>query len=111
MTVITRTSRIGSKSPIVAQHIEEASIVIETVGLRPNRRSTRRGKQARIPNALLLLNRILQRDDFGSISAYDRFRISSNLAFAELGMGKPEVAAQHFFEAFGWEPQRACEDQ
>jgi hypothetical protein len=35
-------------------------------------------------NTLLLLNRILQRDDFGSVSTHDRFRISSNLAFAEL---------------------------
>ena len=105
MTVITTTSRIGSKSPIVAQHIEEASIVIETVGLTAEIDAARDAVNKReFQNALLLLNRILQRDDFGSISAHDRFRISSNLAFAELGMGKPEVAAQHFFEAFGWEP-------
>jgi tetratricopeptide (TPR) repeat protein len=105
LTVITTTSRIGSKSPIVAQHIKEAGLVIETVGLTAEIDATRDAVNKReFQNALLLLNRILQREDFGSISAHDRFRISSNLAFAELGLGRPEVAAQHFFDAFGWEP-------
>jgi tetratricopeptide (TPR) repeat protein len=105
LTVITTTSRIGSKSPIVAQHIKEAGVVIETVGLTAEIDATRDAVNKReFQNALLLLNRILQRADFDSISAHDRFRISSNLGFAELGLGRPDVAAQHFFEAFGWEP-------
>jgi tetratricopeptide (TPR) repeat protein len=105
LTVITTTSRIGSKSPIVAQHVKEAGVVIETVGLTAEIDAARDAVNKReFQNALLLLNRILRRDDFGSISAHDRFRISSNLAFAELGIDKLEAAAQHFFEAFDWEP-------
>ena len=105
LTVITTTSRIGSKSPIVAQHIKEAGVVVETVGLTAELDAARDVLNKReFQNALLLLNRILQREEFGSISAHDHFRISSNLALAEFGMGKPEVAAQHFFEAFAWEP-------
>lgn len=105
LTVITTTSRIGSKSPIVAQHIQEARVVIGTLDLTAEIDAARDAVNKReFQNALLLLNRILQRDDLTSISAHDRFRISSNLAFAELGMGKPDVAAQHFFEAYGWEP-------
>jgi tetratricopeptide (TPR) repeat protein len=104
-TVITTTSRIGSKSPVVAQYLKEADIAIEPVDLTAEIDATRDAvNKHEFQNALLLLNRILQRKDFNSISTHDHFRISSNLAAAELGLGKPEVAARHFFDAFGWEP-------
>jgi tetratricopeptide (TPR) repeat protein len=55
--------------------------------------------------ALLLLNRLQQRGDTVSITDFHRFRITSNLGFAEVGLGRLESAAQHFLESFKWEPQ------
>ena len=55
--------------------------------------------------ALLLLNRILERADGTIITDFERFRISSNLAIAHIGLGKPEAAAQHFLDAVRFAPE------
>jgi len=105
LTVISASSRIGSKSPIVEQQIREAGVLIETTGLTEEIDAARDAVNKReYQTALLILNRIVQRDGFSLVSPHDRFRVSSNLGFAEMGLGKAEVAAEHFFEAVRWEP-------
>jgi cellulose synthase operon protein C len=54
--------------------------------------------------ALLHLNRILERTDVTAITDFERFRISSNLALAQIGLGRNQLAARHFLEAIRWAP-------
>jgi hypothetical protein len=105
LTVITVDSRIGSKSPIVEEQFREASVVNMALNL------TSAIDEARdaitkwdFQVGLLLLNRIRQREDFGAASDHDKFRISSNLGAAELGLGRPDAAADHFLDAFNFAP-------
>lgn len=103
--VVTAGSRIGSKSPIVIETIREASIVIIGVDLTVEIDEARDAVNRReFQVALLLLNRIRQRSDFDSATAHDRFRISSNLGAAEMGLRRPDAAAKHFLEAVRFEP-------
>lgn len=105
LTVVTVDSRIGSKSPIVEEHFREASAVIMTLSLTAAIDEARDAINKRdFQVGLLLLNRIRQRVDFGGASDHDKFRISSNLGAAELGLGSPDAAADHFLAAFGFEP-------
>jgi tetratricopeptide (TPR) repeat protein len=55
--------------------------------------------------ALLLLNRILENSTAASLTDFEHFRISSNLGFVEVGLGRPEVAARHFLDALRWTPE------
>jgi tetratricopeptide (TPR) repeat protein len=103
--VITADSLIGSKSPIVIDAIREAgtfTIPLDlTVEIDEARDAiTRREFQI----GLLLLNRICQREDFGSATAHDRFRLLSNMGAAEMGLRKFDEAADHFLEALPLEP-------
>ncbi|HEY6253449.1 MAG TPA: hypothetical protein VI685_26120, partial [Candidatus Angelobacter sp.] len=105
LTVITGDSRIGSKSPIVEEHIREASAVTITLNLTAAIDEARDAINKRDFQAgLLLLNRIRQRNDFGAASGHDKFRVSSNLGAAEMGLGRPDAAADHFLDAYGFEP-------
>jgi tetratricopeptide (TPR) repeat protein len=105
LTFVTAYSRIGSKSPIVAEHLREAIAPNKVVDLTTDIDEARDAIDKRDFQAgLLLLNRIRQREDFGAASNHDKFRISSNLGAAELGLGRPEAAAEHFLDAFGFEP-------
>jgi hypothetical protein len=53
--------------------------------------------------ATLLLN-LLERTKGDRLTARQRFRVISNRGAAELGMGRPRVAAKHFQEAVTWQP-------
>jgi len=105
LTVITVDSRIGSKSPIVIEQFREASAVSITMGLTAAIDEARDAINKRdFQVGILLLNRIRQRQDFSAASDHDKFRISSNLGAAELGLGSLDAAANHFLAAFGFEP-------
>jgi tetratricopeptide (TPR) repeat protein len=102
-TVITATSRIGSKSPIVQAVIRQSSTVTLVVDLTADIDEAHDAIQRRdFQVGLLLLNRILQRNATQTISPHDRFRISSNLGFAELGLNHPEIAGDHFLQAYSF---------
>jgi tetratricopeptide (TPR) repeat protein len=105
LTVITADSRIGSKSPIIGEQIRDATSISSTAALTAAIDEARDAINKRDFQAgLLLLNRIRQRDDFASGSNHDKFRVSSNLGAAELGLGRPDAAAEHFLDAVRFEP-------
>ena len=100
LTVITADSRIGSKSPIVGEQLRDATSFSNSLDLTAAIDEARDAINKRDFQAgLLLLNRIRQREGFADASNHDKFRVSSNLAAAELGLGRPDVAADHFFDA------------
>lgn len=105
LTVVTADSRVGSKSPFVRATMQQAAEAIVAPDLTAEIDEARDAINRRdFQVALLLLNRIRQRYDLSNITIHDRFRISSNLAFAELGLRRPDVAAEHLLEAVGFEP-------
>ena len=104
-TVITVDSRIGSKSPIIGEQFRDASSVTVALDLTAAIDEARDAINKRdFQVGLLLLNRIRQREDFAGASNHDKFRVSSNLGAAEMGLGRPDVAADHFLDAFRFEP-------
>lgn len=105
LTVITVDSRIGSKSPVVGEQFRDASSVTIALDLTPAIDEARDAINKRdFQVGLLLLNRIRQREDYRGASNHDKFRVSSNLGAAELGLGRPDAAADHFLDAFRFEP-------
>lgn len=104
-TVITGDSRIGSKSPIVLEAIEEARTVSIPADLTSEIDEARDAVNRReFQLAFLLLNRIERREDYTRATNHEKFRILSNLAVAEAGLRKFDAAADHFFEAALLEP-------
>jgi tetratricopeptide (TPR) repeat protein len=104
-TVITVDSRIGSKSPIIGEQFRDASSVTVALDLTAAIDEARDAINKRdFQVGLLLLNRIRQKEDFAGASNHDKFRVSSNLGAAEMGLGRPDVAADHFLDAFRFEP-------
>lgn len=104
-TVVTATSRIGAKSLFVTQTIALASEVLITPNLTADIDEARDALNRRqFQVCILLLNRLINRPEFGSASAHDRFRVSSNFGLAELNLGNTDAAADHFFQAFEFEP-------
>jgi tetratricopeptide (TPR) repeat protein len=102
---ITGVSRIGSKSPIVIEAIREFSALAIPLDLTIEIDEARDAINRReFQVGLLLLNRIRQRQDFTSATPHDRFRISSNLGAAEMGLRRFDEAADHFLEAVNFEP-------
>ncbi len=104
--VITPTSRVGQG--LIPTASEPSLIVTEASGSPisseiDDARDAIRRHDFQI--ALLLLNRILEGASAKSLTDFEHFRISSNLAFAEAGLGKPEVAAKHFLDALQWAPE------
>src|SRR5208337_39370 len=105
LTVITVDSRIGSKSPIIAEQFRDANSVTVALDLTVAIDEARDVINKRdFQVGLLLLNRIRQREDFAGASNHDKFRVSSNLGAAEMGLGRHDAAADHFLEAFRFEP-------
>jgi tetratricopeptide (TPR) repeat protein len=105
-TVITGDSRIGSKSPIVLEAIQEAgqlSIPADLTSQIDEARDAINRREYQL--GFLLLNRIQQHESFDRATDHDKFRIFSNLAVAEIGLRKFEVAADHFFAAALLEPE------
>lgn len=105
LTVITVDSRIGSKSPIIGEQFRDATPVSTSLALTGAIDEARDAINKRdFQVGLLLLNQIRQREDFAGASDHDKFRVSSNFGAVELGLGRPESAAQHFLEAVRFEP-------
>jgi hypothetical protein len=101
---ITGVSRIGSKSPIVIEAIREFSALAIPLDLTIEIDEARDAINRReFQVGLLLLNRIRQRQDFTSATPHDRFRISSNLGAAEMGLRRFDEAADHFLEAVNFD--------
>jgi tetratricopeptide (TPR) repeat protein len=102
---ITATSRFGRTLPLPPQESSHEMVVgcesSVTADIDAARDAIRRHE---FQIALLLLNRIQERDDHAAITNFQRFRIYSNLGFAEAGLGRHELAARHFLEALKWEP-------
>jgi tetratricopeptide (TPR) repeat protein len=104
-TVITVDSRLGSKSPIIEEQFREARSISIAPDLTAAIDEARDAINTRdYQAALLLLNRIRQREDFSGASNHDKFRVSSNLGAAEMGLERADTAAEHFLDAFRLEP-------
>ena len=100
---ITPTGRIGGAHPPIVEQSLNVGVVVSESRINEEIDSAREAiKRREFQIALLLLNRIQQRDN---ITNFHRFRISSNLGAAELGLGRHELAAQHFLDSVVWEPQ------
>ncbi len=106
--VINTASRIGSTSPTVQAIIQQASTITLIVDLTADIDEARDAIQRRdFQVGLLLLNRILQRNPPDTISVHDRFRISSHLGFAEIGLNHPKIAGDHFLHSYSFKKNDA----
>jgi len=103
---ITSVGRLNVARQSTVEQSPEANIVITETTISAEIDSARdaiNGREFQI--ALVLLNRLQQRGDSTRFTNFQRFRISSNFGAAELGLGRHELAANHFLEAVKWAPE------
>jgi len=105
IAITSTTGRMDVTRPSTVEQSLEARVAITESNINEEIDSARDAIVRReFQIALLLLNRVQQRGDTTSITKFQRFRISSNLGAAELGLGRHELAARHFLEAVELEP-------